>query len=264
MRNIRLTMLAACLILAACVCANATAPGYQLILRNPMPSVTGYVWTTGMSGFVNCYIGPLNVEVRQYNPTTRAYDFVGYQRTLCVDLLGTITTNAVWYADLATDVPGGILGADSAAKAVNWDRIVWMAQTNPGWTYTEGPDAFNAVQNAGLQVAMWEVMRDGGDFSLAAGNFKLGSTSAGSSVAAAAQQFFANSSDFAIGYAVGRPYFKAGNWDANGNKLPGFGQDQLFFITQPNVPPIVPEFPVPILGPLGMLVLGTLRRRLAK
>lgn len=263
MNKTLLIVVAICLILAACVCANATPPGYQLVLRNPMPATTGYVWTTGMSGFVNCYIGPLTVELRQYNPTTRAYDFVGYQRTLCVDLLGTITTNAVWYADLAVDVPNGILGADAAARAANWDRVVWMAQANPGWTYTDGPQAFNAVQNAGLQVAVWEVMRDGGNFNLSTGNFKLGSTSAGTAVTAAAQQFFADSSGFPIGYAAGRPYFKAGNWDANGNKLPGFGQDQLFFITEPNVP-VVPEFPVPILCPLGLMIVGSIRRRFAK
>jgi hypothetical protein len=263
MRNMRLTVLAACLVLAACVSANATAPGYQLTLRNPMPAATGYIWTTGMSGYENCYIGPITLEVRKLNESTGAYDFLGYQRSLCVDLLGTITTNSTWYANLATDVPNGVLGADAAAKAANWDRVVWIAQSNPGWTYTEGPEAFNAVSNAGLQVAVWEALRDGSSFNLTGGNFKLGSTSAGTSIATAAQQFFANSSDFTLGFANGHLYFEAGNWDANGNKLAGCGQDQLFFITQPNTP-TVPEFPVPILCPLGLMIIGTIKRRFAK
>jgi hypothetical protein len=263
MRNTRLTVLAACLILAACVSASATAPGYQLILRNPMPAATGSIWTTGMSGYESCYIGPITLEVRKLNESTGAYDFLTYQRSLCVDILGTITANATWYADLATDVPNGVLGATAAARSANWDRVVWIAQQNPGWTYTEGPEAFNAVSNAGLQVAVWEVLRDGGNFNLTSGAFKLGSTSAGTSIATSAQQFFADSSDFTLGYANGHMYFEAGNWDANGNKLSGYGQDQLFFISEPNVPP-VPEFPVAILGPLGLMVIGTLRRRFAK
>ncbi len=263
MRNTRLTVLAACLILAICVSANATAPGYQLILRNPMPAATGYVWTTGMSGFENCYLGPVTLEVRKLNESTGAYDFLCYQRSLCVDLLGTITTNCTWYADLSTNLPNGVLGANDADKAASWDRAVWIAQTNPGWTYTEGSEAFNAVQNAGLQVAVWEALRDGGSFDLTGGNFKLGSTSGGTSIATAAEQFFTDSSDFTLGYADGHPYFQAGNWDADGNKLSGCGQDQLFFISETNVP-TVPEFPVPILCPLGLMLVGAIRRRFAK
>jgi|GEM_PF-2727474 len=263
MRKTHLIALAAILMLAVCATTYA-APGYQLILRNPMPAATGNIWTTGLSGYENCYIGPLTLEVRKLNAQTGTYDFLTYQRSLCVDILGTITANGVWYADLATDVPNGVLGADAAAKSASWDRIVWMAQKNPGWTYTEGPDAFDAVQNAGLQVAIWEVLRDGSNFDLANGNFKLGSTSAGTSIADAAQQFFAASNNYTSGYANGRLYFEAGNWDANGNKITSQnGQDQLFFIIEPNSPP-VPEFPAAMLSPLGLIAVGAIRRRFAK
>lgn len=265
MRTTRLTVLAACLVLAACVSANATGPGYKLILRNPMPAATGYISTTGLSGFENCYLGPITLEVQKLNATTGAYDFLAYQRSLCVDILGTITTNSTWYADLATDVPNGVLGANDADKRANWDRVVWIAQQNPGWTYTEGSQAFNAVSNAGLQVAVWEALRDGSNFDLSNGAFKLGSTSAGDAIAASAQQFFTDSNGFTLGYANGHMYFEAANWDSNGNKITSQnGQDQLFFISEPSGHPSVPEFPAAALCPLGLLAIAMIRRGFAK
>lgn len=265
MRRTRLLVISAILIIAACASAYAT-PGYQLILRNPMPAVTGYIWTTGMSGFENCYIGPVTLEVRQLNATTGAYDLLGYQRTLCVDVLGTIANNCVWYADAASGVPNAVMGADAAARSANWDRIVWTAQNNPGWTLASGTGAFNAVQNAGIQTAVWEMLRDGSNFNLSSGNFKLGSTSVGAQVASSAQAFFDSSSGYTPGYAANATYYKATNWTADGKKITGqYGQDQLFFIPDYHQPgPDVPEIPTALLGPLGLIAVGFLRRKFAR
>jgi len=240
-------------------------PQYQLILRNPMPAATGQIWTTGMSAYETCYIGPVTLEVRKLNPNTGLYDFLGYQRTLCVDILGTITANCTWYADVVSGVPNCVLGADQAEKSANWDRVVWMAQKNPGWTVTSGTDPvpFNAADNAGIQLAVWEVMRDGSNWDLNAGNFKAKNFS-NSLIPTSAYGFFTASAGFVLGYGMNHGYFQATNWDQNGNKLSGYGQDQLFFIPEYSIPPVVPEFPTAVLGPLGLLAFGALKRRFAK
>jgi hypothetical protein len=263
-RTTRLSVWALLIVMAVCASAYAT-PQYKLILRNPMPAATGYIWTTGMSAYENCYIGPVTLEVRQLNTTTGAYDFLGYQRTLCVDILGTITANCTWYADVVTGVPNCVLGATEAEESANWDRVVWMAQKNPGWTVTSGTDPvpFDAVQNAGIQVAVWEVMRDGSNWNLTSGNFKATSFSNGQ-IPNSAYGFFTASADFTLGYGTNHGYFEATNWDENGNKLPGYGQDQLFFIPEFSGPPPIPEIPAAMLCPLGLLAIGAIRRRFAK
>lgn len=266
MKKTQLLTLIAILVLAACASVYATAPAYQLTLVNPMPAETGYIWTTGMGGSENCYIGPVTLEVRKLDSSTGLYDFAGYQRTLCVDVLGTIYSGCTWYADSATGVPNSVLGGDEASRTASWDRIVSMAENNPGWATDSGPGAFDAIQNAGIQTAVWEMLRDGSNFDLGSGNFQLGSTSAGSSIATSAQGFFAGSSNYTPGCSSDTIYYKATNWDANGNKISSqYGQDQLFFVVEPHHPnKDVPEFPAAMLCPLGLATLAMIKRRFAK
>ncbi len=263
LRTTRLIVCALLIVVAVCASAYAT-PQYQLILRSPMPEATGQIWTAGMSGYESCYIGAVKLEVRKLNDVTGQYDFLAYQRTLCVDILGTITANCTWYADIVTGIPNSVLGADEAEKSANWDRVVWMAQKNPGWSVASGTDPvpFGAVDNAGIQLAVWEVMRDGTTWDLNSGNFKAKSFSA-SGISESAYGFFTASDGFTLGYGTNHGYFEATNWDEDGNKLPGSGQDQLFFIPEYTRPP-VPEIPAAMLCPLGLLAIGAIRRRFAK
>lgn len=217
---------------------------YKLTLRGPLPSVTGKVWLDGPNVWQNVYIGPVYIDI--YDVATKE---TVRQRMLCVDLLGQITLNQTWDANLTTGRPSGVV-SDHA-----WDTAVYMAQNNSGWAVGGWPSGDQATQDAAIQVAVWEVIRDDATFNLDTGSFRLGSTLSGASRAAVASTAlgYFTSANAPAGYAASHPWYEAVS----------SGQDMLFFVPEPQTP-VVPEVPAAALAPAGLALVGLLRRRLAR
>lgn len=229
-------------LVVACITSAAWGADYKLTMRGPLPSVTGKVWLDGPDVWQNVYIGPVWIDVLNI-ATNELYT----QRMLCVDLLGQIKLNQTWYANLATGVPSGVVNAHA------WDMAVWMAQNNPGWAMG-WPSGSAAVQDAAIQIAIWEVIRDDTNWNLGAGSFKLYSSISGASrtdVANMAKAFF-DAANPPTGYAADHPWFDA----------IGSGQDLVFFI--PERSEVVPEIPAALLAPMGLGIIAAVRRKLAK
>lgn len=230
-------------ILAAVLTGSVAAADYKLTLRSPLPTVTGKIWLDGPNVWQNVYIGPVWVEVFNVSSSETTL-----QRMLCVDLLGQITLNQQWDAILRTGRPSGVV-SDHA-----WDTAVWMAQKNTGWATGGWPSGSQAVQDAAIQVAVWEVIRDDTAWNLDAGSFRLGSSLSGADrnqVASTALAFY-NAAAAPAGYASDHPWFDSVN----------SGQDMVFFI--PETQTVIPEASAGMLAPLGIAAIGLVRRKLGR
>jgi hypothetical protein len=146
------------------------------------------------------------------------------------------------------------------------DQDAWNHTTYLFSQYSSAIGAMSNQAKSALQLAIWEVMSgdgsaSGGDWT--AGNFRATNvtgtvlTEANAYVEAAYIGFADNWSSTLGDEAV---YF-SGVFDQNGQC---YRQDYLVYAPAP-VPniPVVPEIPATILGPLGLVALGALRRKLA-
>lgn len=228
-------------VMATCSTAFATDT-YTLTLVDPLPSVTGSVWT-GVN-WESVYIGPLNINVKLNGVS------LGNTTMYCVDLQGAIYKNTSWTAIINTgEKPDGVVSSDA------WDMAAWLAEKNTGWS----TGSYSADKGAGLQIAIWEVISDynksaaDGNWSLSNGNFRL---SGAANAASEAWNFFssAESAGVPTGYAANQQWYEAVT----------SGQDQIFFIPNYGPPPSVPEIPAMALAPLGIATMGFIKRKFAK
>lgn len=254
----KITRLAICaLVLILALSAAVLADGrYQLTLVNNSqyyPSYNGTIWSSLYSS-KDVAIGPVYIRI---------YDTLMQTTTscnmLCVDLLGTISWNQTWSADIAYGTPTTVI--DSTA----WDRVVYMAQHNTSWTNTVSTDdtLTMKIEKAAMQIAVWETIRDGDSWDINKdanmGNFALGSIwgdysgTIKSQIAAKAYSYYtdavANAYD---GYGSTHGYYLAVNTAT---------QDLLFFTTDFTPPPPVPEVPTMLLGSMGLTLIGIARRK---
>jgi hypothetical protein len=214
-------------------------------------------WDGVKTTTANVYVGPVWLNV--LDGTTRTT-----QRMLCVDLLGEIRDGQTW--NVTKQFGPGALPTGLNGDVDAWDKIAWMTKFSaPGWDAavpTETPGiADNGVRDAALQASIWEVIQDNHThdltgFDLSNGNFVLQDallrSQIGNAITSGAFRLPTTADNYS-GSGAGQPWYEANTT----------GQDMVYFFVDGTSQggPQVPEFPVSALAPIGLAVVGLVRRK---
>ncbi|MCL5105709.1 MAG: hypothetical protein M1133_16575 [Armatimonadetes bacterium] len=211
----------------------------------------------GVYSVPNVWVGTVKVKVSNDDRATWGSE----QQMLCVDLAGNVPRNNAndpWAVTLMTGYkPAGVVSNGA------WDKLTSMIDAYlPGIVSNADVNAANA-DAARLQGLVWEIMRDDpSDLSTMTGGslgqtdaFRLAGTPSWATDARALEMFNrAQDPQYAWdGYGTYHQWYLATN---------DTFQDLVFFMPTPGRV-VVPEIPTSMLAPLGLAVVGFVRRRLS-
>jgi len=212
------------------LCGVAAMAAYDWHLISPRSAAGGWVNTT-ISRDGGAYYGQL-AGAFFLDVASAPVPHPATITTYCIDF--TNVANDDWYIRILGGKPAPASGVPAMTDAA-WKDLAWLNQTY--WT----DSLTSATKSAGFQLAVWDCLYDSGTanaYDVTQGAFKAKDS------AAAEAQMYLNA-------------LKTANGDFTANTV--FYQDD-----QNQMGKNVPEIPTALLAPLGLSVLGLIRRRFAK
>lgn len=245
-------IIAAMAMLAIIASAGVQAESYLSYQGLGLGAVNGVYYQdsregSGVFGVSNVWVGTIKVKLSNDDKAT----WGSMQQMLCVDLAGRVPQSAPdnpWAVTLMTGYkPAGVV------SNMAWDKVTKLVDS-----YL--PSVISASSNADaarLQALVWEIMRDdptnlsaitGGSTSQTDA-FRLAGTPSWATDATA-QQMFNVAEGAEQGYGSGHQWYLANNDNF---------QDLVFYMPVPSN--AVPEVPTAVLAPLGLTLIGLIRRK---